>query len=253
MLPVKLSLSPKSAREPLTDLITLATANGFKGVQLNCGDRSHISLKSTGKKRDALARSLADAGLALSGLACELSFPGPAGVEDFKGDLAAHLELAAALGAGALVIYGSPWAGWDRRANYIDNISVAIEEVLSADDSKVQVAMQNRLGNCNAFDCIEFAQYVAHNRFGLIYSSGAGHQEPGLLAGILQANSAWLTGISISDVNDKGKGVAVGSGDVALSSIVKFQKSRRFRNWYIWDRSSNADDVAGFKAAIGAK
>jgi sugar phosphate isomerase/epimerase len=247
----------KSARESLADLITVASAEGFKGLHINCGDRTAISVKSPAKKKAALVTALADANLTLSSLCCSISFPGPEGMEDFKSDLAAHLELATELGAESITILGSTWVNnWDRRAFYIDAIAEGMAEVLCADPGKAKLLMQNHASACNAFDCIEFAQYVAHARFGLVFSSAYSHlAKDGYLGGILQANQHWLWGLSISDVNEEGKGVAPGEGVVDLKTTVKYQKSRRFRGWYIWDRSVCPADgaAAGFKAAIGAK
>jgi sugar phosphate isomerase/epimerase len=246
----------KSAREPVSELISLAAEGGFSGVQLTCGERAAVSLKSAAKKKAALKESLANAGLTLSSLSCNIAFPGPAGIADFRSQLSAHLELAEELGAKSITILGSTWHGWDRRANYIDHVSDAIIEELAVASGRVKLLMQNHATACNSFDCIEFAQYVTNPRFGIVFSTAYSHlAKDGYLAGVLQANAQWLCGVSVGDVNEKGKGTAPGSGLLDLKTTVKYQKSKRFRGWYIWDRSLYAGDdgAAAFKAAVGAK
>ncbi|MFT5126941.1 MAG: sugar phosphate isomerase/epimerase [Rhodothermales bacterium] len=253
---VKLSISMKSIQEPIADLVSIAKSEGIPAVQIACGDRAAISLKASKKKKADLKASLASAGITISSLSCDIAYPGLDGILEFKSQLSDHLEIAEELDAKSITILGSTWHGWDRRANYIDHISNAMIEQLEADSGSAKLLMQNHRGACNSFDCIEFAQYVTHPRFGIVFSTANSHMvQDGNLGGVLQANARWLWGVSTSDVNEDGKGVAPGDGKVDLKTTVKYQKSQRFRGWYTWDRSiySAEDGAAKFKAAIGAK
>ncbi|MFI8187368.1 sugar phosphate isomerase/epimerase family protein [Streptomyces sp. NPDC085946] len=222
---------------PLTDVLRLATAHGYHGVELRAHPEEpvHTGL-GPGERTDAAAACKA-AGVEILGLAGYVRVAAPGDDEPVLAELRALLDLARDLGAPYVRVFpgGDPSQSPEEAdATAARRLGTAAEY---ATDAGVRILLETHDSHRTAADAIRVLGLVGHRQVGALWDvmhTWLGGEQP---SESFAALSPYLGYIQVKDIAsaDDTTPLPLGAGVLPLAECVEVLSRHGWDGWLCWE------------------
>lgn len=230
--------------------IALARRLGFQGVDLRCAEQKGELDPAAGPAvLGAIARDFEEAGLIIPSLLCyhALRTSTPDWSDGWAAHVRDHLEVARRVGARAIRVFGVHADGTAERGRWLGASAEALASVLAADESGVDILLQNHLGSFSTAEVVRLAERLDDPRLGLVFAPDHAHaHERGPVVDVLEWASPWIREVYVADLvrhGERWKPVLPGEGEVPLREMVNRLEAACFAGFWSfkWEKIWHAD------------
>ena len=233
--------------------IELAKKLGFAGVDLRCSDyKGEITTDMDDATLRAIGKDFADADIAIPSLLCynKVQVDESDCWQLVRHELDQLLSIGAQIGVKSIRIFGCHAAKGECMSEFNDRWAEVLVAALEADDTGLDIIIQNHNKSHNAQQSAQLAQKVNSPRFGIVFSPDhllwQNELETISLPEVLELVAPWTKELYISDmlIDDAGKrSVLPGDGIVPLKETVDFFDNRGFDGYisFKWEKLWNKE------------
>lgn len=229
------------------EMLALAAQYGYDGVEPRAGgNQSHaVELAASAEQRASFREQAADAGIDICCLAAGARFADPADRDAQVAESLQYIDLAAAIGAPALRVFGGRIPAGISRETAIDGVVDAFTRLADrAGERGVAVCLETHDDWCNPQDVAAVLERVDHPAIGVNWDIVHPLRTEGwTLADAYGALRPWIRHVHVHDMflaPDRLDYTAFGTGDVDHKQALKLLRSGGYDGylsgeWINWE------------------
>lgn len=235
---------------PLTDVLGLATAHGYHGVELRAHAEEPLHPGLTPEQRADVAAAFKAAGVEVLGLAGDVRVAAPGEDDAVVGEIRALLDLARDIGAPFVRVFpgGSGESPEEADATAARRLGTAAEY---AGDVDVRILLETHDSHPTGADAMRVLGLVGHRQVGALWDvmhTWLGGEQPVESFAALSPHLGYVQVKDIASADDTTP-LRLGAGVLPLTDVVEVLSRHSWDGWLCWEYEKHsypdAEDLTG--------